>query len=254
LHWSNAAGSVINSLTDLIVTKFDGTTWKDIGNVGTTGGVGVGVAGTVKSNLVNSFSPFTFANKTLGVNLLPIELIAFEAKANDNDEVDLTWVTASERGSDYFIVERSLDGKLFEEVNQVKAAGNSSNNLSYTSIDSKPYEGLSYYRLQLVDKNGSTKLSQVVSVVINTKETSLVAYPNPFDGNTFFLSGMGLSLSEHQITIADAVGKTVYSSKITPVNSSLNITIEMPAKLQAGIYFVTVADDITQYNFKLIVK
>jgi len=41
----------------------------------------------------------------------------------------LSWVTASEINNDKFVVERSLNGKDFENINEVKGAGNSSQEL-----------------------------------------------------------------------------------------------------------------------------
>ena len=61
-----------------------------------------------------SASPASFSVPVLlvagGGGILPVGLTAFAAKAA-NHAVALTWTTASEKNSAYFVVERSLDGK-----------------------------------------------------------------------------------------------------------------------------------------------
>ena len=93
-------------------------------------------------------------------NPLPIELVEFEARPN-GDQVDLTWVTASEINSDYFLIEKTQDGTNFTEVAKVEAANFSNNTLNYSSVDLNPYEGLSYYRLKEVDNDGQFEYSEL---------------------------------------------------------------------------------------------
>jgi hypothetical protein len=52
----------------------------------------------------------------------PVEWLDFSAMAVGND-VQLDWLTASEQNNDYFVVERSTDGHMFELIGQVDAVG-----------------------------------------------------------------------------------------------------------------------------------
>ncbi len=110
-------------------------------------------------------------------NVLPIELIAFNASAAGS-EVHLNWSTASELNNDYFTVERSKDGLSWEEVVRVDGAGNSIHRLDYSSVDKRPYAGLSYYRLKQTDFDGQYSISKVVSVVVDAVDKHLLYVVN----------------------------------------------------------------------------
>lgn len=97
---------------------------------------------------------------------LPIELSDFFA-INDNNNILLKWKTASEINANYFDVERSDDGQFFFSIGKVDAEGNSSNPISYSYLDTKlSYNNGSqiFYRLKLVDKDGSVKYSNHINI------------------------------------------------------------------------------------------
>jgi hypothetical protein len=91
---------------------------------------------------------------------LPIELSKFEANKRDKTVV-LDWVTSSEENNDKFVIERSIDGKLFEKLNELKGAGNSLSTNYYNFIDENPLSGLNYYRLRQIDFDGKSSVSDL---------------------------------------------------------------------------------------------
>ena len=107
---------------------------------------------------------FIYAGST--VVALPIELKDFFA-INDNNNILLKWQTETEVNSNYFDVERSDDGQFFFSLGKVNAVGNSSNPISYSYLDTKlSYNNGSqiFYRLKLVDRDGSVKYSNHISI------------------------------------------------------------------------------------------
>ncbi len=135
-------------------------------------------ANTLTANTIQ-FSRFTAARRKI-TSALPIELIEFTAnyRATEKD-VLIKWVTSSEVNNDYFTVEKSIDAQNFEELTIVQGAGNSNQVLNYSTLDEKPYNGISYYRLKQTDFNGQFKYSNIVSVNINHGEPIVRVYPNP---------------------------------------------------------------------------
>jgi hypothetical protein len=79
----------------------------------------------------------------------------------------LSFSTASERNNDFFAIERSNDGRTFEEIGQVKGAGTSQAPQYYTFTDKQPLPGKNYYRLRQVDFDGKVAYSAVVNVVFS---------------------------------------------------------------------------------------
>lgn len=102
--------------------------------------------------------------------VLPEELLSFTAEPV-GARVQLSWRTASEIGSDYFGLERSVDGIAFEEIGRVTAAHESQSEIAYEAFDDAPFVGMSFYRLAMTDLDGSVRYSDVVAV--NRGDTSL---------------------------------------------------------------------------------
>ena len=153
------------------------TTWIDIGGVGATLTSG-SVSSTSAPSAFNSFSRFTLGNLVGGTNPLPIELVEFNALKNNN-QVDINWVTASETNNDFFEVEKSKDGIDFEKIITLKAKGdgNSFEKQYYSTIDEKPYSGISYYRLKQIDKDKTFSYSEIKEVEF--LQNGILIYPNP---------------------------------------------------------------------------
>ena len=97
---------------------------------------------------------------------LPIELLNIKA-SNITTSTLLSFSTASERNNDFFAIERSNDGRTFDEIGQVKGAGTSQAPQYYTFTDKQPLSGKNYYRLRQVDFDGKVAYSAVVNVVFS---------------------------------------------------------------------------------------
>ena len=110
--------------------------------------------------------------------VLPIELISFDATVVDNKEVHLSWSTASEINSDYFVIERSPDGLNWDFVDEVDAVGSSNTVTEYEAIDRNPERGVNYYNLVQYEIDGTKKTFGPVSAQI-IDENKFSVYPNP---------------------------------------------------------------------------
>ena len=91
---------------------------------------------------------------TCPVTVLPVEIFLFDGRKTEYGNV-LRWSTSSEHNSDYFLLERSTDGKLWEEIGTVKSAGNSDNRQDYQFVDIDFREVVNYYRLKQLDLDGT---------------------------------------------------------------------------------------------------
>ncbi len=136
------------------------------------------------------FSTFLNLGSTYGNTSLPIELVSFEATAQEK-EVALTWVTASELNNDYFTVERSADGSSWEVVLTKQGAGTTTQRTEYNALDSRPLAGLSYYRLKQTDFDGKFSYSSIQSVFMNSADKQLVKAVNVL-GQTVDQNAKGL--------------------------------------------------------------
>lgn len=123
-----------------------------------------------------------FFNMNTCSSPLPVQLVSFSAALSEKN-VEVEWETATELNNDYFLVEKSKNGKEFTEVKQMDGAGSTSQAHHYSFTDTHPYEGKSYYRLAQVDYDGSVHYSQIVQVNNENKYPDIRIYPNPAQDN-----------------------------------------------------------------------
>lgn len=109
-------------------------------------------------------------------NPLPIELLHFEGECTSG-KVLLNWQTAAEINNDFFVVEKSLDTRIWTSIGNIKGGAVSKD---YSFMDDQPATPVSFYRLKQVDLDGAFSYSLVVHVVGCAGETrAITLYPNP---------------------------------------------------------------------------
>lgn len=175
----------------------------------------------------------------LDCTVLPVELLSFDAEAKPA-HVDVLWSTATERNSAWFDVQRSADGERFIDLGRVGAAGESQGPLDYVFKDMAPLEGISYYRLQQVDRDGQSTLSQVVPVQYRRDPRALELYPNPADANIrvqFDMADDGLV----RWRISDASGRVALTGTTGSNKGRNGFDIDLQV-LDAGTYTLQLMD------------
>ena len=98
---------------------------------------------------------------------LPISLVSFEGELNKDSSVDLNWVVASQINNDYFIVEHSIDGYVWSEIDNLTGEGTTMETITYNSTHQTPSNGCNYYRLTQVDYDGQSETFTPISVIAN---------------------------------------------------------------------------------------
>ncbi len=174
---------------------------------------------------------------------MPITLTSFDGSYNGNS-VALNWNTVNEVGVKEFQVERSSNGREYQSIGKVAAAGPSS--AKYSFVDAKPIEGANYYRLKIVDKDGSFSYSKVI--VINTKPTSAISvYPNPA-GETLTLTHTR-AINKAVVEIYSVDGKRINTYHVQP--SAIQSTIDV-SELVKGTYMLIYSDGVNKTSSKFI--
>ncbi len=110
---------------------------------------------------------------------MPVRLLDFNVKP-EGRVAHLKWSTAEETGSDYFQIQHSLDAKNWSAKSTVNAAGDSKVIQQYNYSDGDVANGINYYRLKIVDKDGTYSYSKVRSVEFDgIPQSSFSVFPNP---------------------------------------------------------------------------
>ena len=192
------------------------------------------------------------------VKWLPIELIYFDAKINDN-AVELKWGTATEKDNDHYEIERSSNAFIFNKIDNISSKaplGTSFTQLNYSYSDHNPLGNISYYRVKQVDRDKSFSYTNIVSVnFIKANNIKFVIYPNPNSGE-FTVDVSGLENNHPvEITLRDQNGRSVYHSTFNLNDeSSLKTKIVPEEKLANGVYICTLRIQEIEYNVKVIVN
>ncbi|MDX5346134.1 MAG: T9SS type A sorting domain-containing protein, partial [Hymenobacteraceae bacterium] len=172
---------------------------------------------TLSINSVSGEQMYSWWFLADNITPLPVELLYISATA-EGEAVNVRWATASEQNSDYFTVERSSDGVLFEPVATVKGAGFSNELNTYQVMDKNPLQGISYYRLKQADLDGQVNYSKIQSVAFSGNALpGFVVFPNP-SKHRFFIQTTEDG-GEFDIALFDLIGskQPVELTAITPV-------------------------------------
>jgi|GEM_PF-519948 len=238
---ANSCG--VTNLANLRVARYSPANWYDEGNTMTTGTI---AAGTVTGNQSTAFGPFTLSSTTTD-NPLPVTLLDFNA-LYDGKDVQLTWTTAHEVNNDYFTVQRSDNGYIFEDLFEIDGAGTSHKTLDYFTIDKNPLPGISYYRLMQTDFNGKSSHSKIVAVEINPGKFDILSIKHLGEGNgmetVVTFPGRGTA----QIAVSDMLGRIVYNDPVR-VEPGPNLFNFGARGLNQGVYFIQVF-----FNDRILVK
>ncbi|MEO0894997.1 MAG: T9SS type A sorting domain-containing protein [Bacteroidota bacterium] len=111
---------------------------------------------------------------------LPIELLDFEAYQVGEAVVQLEWTTTQEVNNAEFQIERSTDGRFFQQIAAMDGAGTTDARKDYDYLDLSVPGNRVYYRLRQVDFDGSFTYSPIREVRLGDQfAPRFEVYPNP---------------------------------------------------------------------------
>lgn len=167
---------------------------------------------TVSRAKLIGFSDFSVGVSSDGP--LPISLSYFNGLITDNG-AELSWRTNSEIENDYFEVQKSTDGEDFYLIGIVEGSGTTQSATDYTFLDTEENKGITYYRFQQVDYNGSSSFSPVVVLVFKEKAGKAVFYPNPVK-NIVNITIEETSIIFTKVSVFDNSGKVILEGIYEP--------------------------------------
>ncbi len=178
---------------------------------------------------VTGFSGFFV--KTLS-GLLPLHLLNFSA-GKQTGYNKLQWVTTNEVNTNHFIIERSADGSSFITIGTVAARSDGNNNYSYN--DNTVNNSKVYYRLKMVDNNGSFTYSNIVFIK-NDGKNAVTIYPNPAADIVNINLGSS-TLTNSEARLFDANGRLLKSIQLKSTTQQIDIS-----NLANGLYILKLED------------
>ena len=182
----------------------------------------------VNSALINSILPSHLQNN---------KVLSITAAAEPN-RTRIEWVNNTGTTSDFFQVEKlnaaTGDFETLENVKSLKTF----NMEHYVSYDSKPIVGDNFYRINLINHDGSNNFSEVQKVNFRGLADNLSIFPNPVNEvlNIDLTSYKGATVS---LFVYNHLGQTVITQQIENVTYGL-IQVDV-SNQQVGNYLVRIA-------------
>ncbi len=229
LTWDARSCGVTN-LNEMRVVRWDGSHWRDHGNIYTGGTEN---SGNITSGLVTSFSPFTLGSVSED-NPLPINLINFSGTCNE-EFIKLIWSTASEYNNHYFEILKSTDNENWYLIASIPGHGFTNNLSIYSFTDSVQSISGNYYKLRQIDFNGlSQDYNSIFIESCLNQNFSIKTFPQPITDELNI--SFDLIISDGIVEIINQSGVSVF---YFPISNSSSIKINT-SDWNPGVYIAKI--------------
>lgn len=164
-------------------------------------------------------------------NVLPIQLVSFVAQPQNN-RVQLNWVVASEVNVSRYEILYSTNGTNFISIG-TQPATHSSN---YSQLHTSPQQGFNYYRLKIIDIDGSVSYSEIRKVNFGKAGDMVSLYPVPANAFVNITVTAGMTGKPAIIRLFSVDGSLMLQQNITTFSQTETINV---SKLAAGKYILS---------------
>lgn len=172
---------------------------------------------------------------------LSADLVSFTAQKETDARIDVNWTATNEVNFSHYDLERSTDGKKFTKIHTKKGiCANTSAKCQYKYSDERQQNRV-YYRLKMVDNDGHSKYSSIISIDAGSASSSDYSIVSALviDDN------LQLTLdckrkATGSISVYSTSGKLVASEKEASFKSGVN-QLDVPVKkIPAGVYLIKI--------------
>jgi hypothetical protein len=179
---------------------------------------------------------------------LPVTLSSFTSSIQ-NQAALLNWATESEVNFDYFSVEKRTNNSEFKEIGRVPAKGGNTKTLYNFSDRNISFE-TNYYRLKMVDKDGTFEYSNIVTETLESSAQKLSIYPNPVVNQVAKVQFKSLS-AKSSLKVVDVLGKIVLNLQL---EAGVNTTDLDLSKITSGQYMLLLESNGAKVDYLKFVK
>ena len=179
------------------------------------------------------------------------EIFIFNAYKQDR-QVVLNWLSNQSLKTDFYQIERSVDGSNFEVIAAVTDIADTDFVINYQALDEQPAYGINLYRIKTMLSDGTYQLSTPQSIIFDIDKNTLVVYPNPAQHQLFITLNSFLGQSA-EIQIFNNLGQIMLSETIKEISEG-NIRLNV-ADFKNGLYNLTIKiDDLRPVSQKIVIN
>ncbi|HEX5000896.1 MAG TPA: T9SS type A sorting domain-containing protein [Bacteroidia bacterium] len=192
---------------------------------------------------------------TWSIGPLPVGWLGMDVVNKPDHSALVKWATASEVNNNFFTIERSRDGIIFESIGQVSGHGTTSQFSQYAFTDHNPITGSSYYRIRQTDYDGRTSLSEITFFTLDPDLLSrILVYPNPSAGPVYVKNNGSQKVNQWNIRVCNTLGKVVLDKQFDTPLTNQQAEIEMQDNLPNGAYMVIIYTSSEIHSTRLILQ
>ncbi len=183
--------------------------------------------------------------------VLPVHLQEFKGKQENNKHV-LYWKTTQEEQVEKYIVERqTAASNAFVPIATVPARGGTS--LQHYQInDLLPQTGNNYYRLKMLNKDGTYVYSNIVLLQRKKAGFAYTLYPNPVN-NMLSIQFTNTGSQHYEVSIYNMSNQLILQKNFKTSGNNV-LDIPRPSSAQPGMYMLRIVNPASkeQVTEKLI--
>lgn len=176
--------------------------------------------------------------------VLPVKFVSVNASIDENQSGQVTWQIAQQINIHHFEVEKSVDGQNFTYLSTLLPTANSTH---YVYHDKSLQSGINYYRIKVINTDGSISFSKITSVVLKGNTSVVRVFPNPVTDKVFVWVPNQFGIQK--IVVTDVLGKQIIQKL---VRNSVNIQDIETSHLSKGVYNLQIFDKnngVTNHRF-----
>jgi hypothetical protein len=163
------------------------------------------------------------------ITVLPLKLLAFSGQRQEN-RILLNWQVEDLGGFSHFEMEKSFDGQEFSSIANIDFQQGQEN---YRFDDEQAVPGNNYYRLKMVDEDGSSHYSQIVMVVMPGQGRIKVG-PNPASSKLQIFNP-GPALKDAHAVLVNTAGQKLFPSMLTADEFQIQLDVSL---IPSGVYWL----------------
>ena len=216
----------VSQIEDILESTATGKTTTE--NCGSTPGTQI-PNNTFGYGIINALAAVNQA-----LTILPLELMSFTGMF-ENGGARLRWVVALPGTLNHFEVEHAAKSGLLE-WNVIGKLPFLPATSVYTLLDPELVPGTNYYRLKMVDIDGSVTYSKIIALE-RAGDEELMVYPNPVVNGLLNIAGQEVD-ETFEIRIYDSTGRCVKWLSKSSGNPDFQLKLH---ELPAGTYYLRIA-------------
>lgn len=239
------------NLTTGVYTKLATTTNTNYEDVTANFDVNYYMVRAQKLETSNSGSYYNLSQGVFGFtgNTLPLKFTSYTLQLNNQTVVN-HWETQSQVNVNHINLQRSTNGETFNTIAKigVKQEG------VYSFVDKvlPTNSPTIYYRLQIIDNDGSSEFSAIKAIKLNINVSALITiYPNPTVGKQFNLKLAFLNKGNYKVTIINTMGIIIKNFDF--YNDDLSLIKNINANFKPGHYIINISGKNFNEVKKLII-